>query len=1112
MFAFNLAVTLKDYTASLSDFYASLGHESFFSIIKHGILFSMQSVWLCLVYVLSFSWLFDFIELPATLKHNTMLILEGTNEITASLESSDASLLGGNNLHHKGLISGLLNSFFLALPVTVPHLLTLRALYINGPTAAFGYGVGTIAGQALFLFIVLFGWQWLIIPWVKFESVTLVFGMFVLIQALYDIIGNNDVSRCEVWPPGKPPNLKITKWPINVQAVQRVRKYFWINFRLVWFEQMCIFNYFGNLTFGGSSTVLQTSNTQGFMYLFHTFSYWMGLNIGCFILLFFYGWVALKFQYYFTLYAKMTYAQFDRYVHRLGGGLLLAFAFHHVPYYGFDFLTTKTLGFLDQDKALEWIMHPKEHFRFLDPTYTADEFDEGTDKDELVHPYEEDDEFDWEFNFNPKPFDDDNIRGRTETALAYEETDFLPEAHWSMREEIRMRPFTGEDTPGAKNDPYEWVASMKISPLYTRLDQWIDDPAYINGEFDRDYKADDGRRLPGDIMFQDTNTWTILFQEPPQDSGLDFLSGRVFRDDTLELYEQGPFFNEYEMAHRDFRELYTKNKIYRTLMQVNSLASLNNQFATSNLNVRDEYDIYQRRYILQHYLDFVCDYKNYAMLSDGTLEDSFAHRVYNQQFKGTLAVLSQFSAANLGFPDLHWPDNEFQEQLFTPGTVHRSELKKKRSLPVRKPLTFDQPLFNRYHDEHLDWLHEELYSEVPESWWPNLIDDGKGKGKKVRLINNLWNNKKQANYNKRLRTRFKEALRFPAPGLTDQLRHMVLNDSGPFYIGWDGNHGKLIVRSSRLPTSMEMAEWQAQASSKTPPDKWAFQAWPRQTDYDHFWQRIRSPFMHNVNQKNLQNLRQVFRLTESMKGINFRWRYEYLMKQHEAYQEDEELNERTWQPKLLDELPPIGSGELRDITIDEPKQMPQVNFADSRYKLTFDIEQGEILRWERHIYDRFPNFIWFWRFIEVQAENYNRIRVTDQDENWLLPKYSFPLRTYFLHIGQPLPPRLDGIAWPAIDKPNLDRTNMHYNAYLRWKYEVRDYVRPGNYSVASEVYSGSTRNREVHELERSAKYLNELSSSAGVRISQKGIQPPMDAYKTNSASTNTKGSPAAKNK
>jgi hypothetical protein len=44
--------------------------------------------------------------------------------------------------------TGLLNSFFLALPQSVPHLLTVRAFLLNGIPAAH-MQAGTILGQFL---------------------------------------------------------------------------------------------------------------------------------------------------------------------------------------------------------------------------------------------------------------------------------------------------------------------------------------------------------------------------------------------------------------------------------------------------------------------------------------------------------------------------------------------------------------------------------------------------------------------------------------------------------------------------------------------------------------------------------------------------------------------------------------------------------------------------------------------------------------------------------------------------------------------------------------------------------------------------------------------------
>jgi hypothetical protein len=58
--------------------------------------------------------------------------------------------------------TGLLNSFFLALPLSVPHLLTVRAFLLNGIPAAIYAAAGT--RSILFLSCVLFGFEWILIP------------------------------------------------------------------------------------------------------------------------------------------------------------------------------------------------------------------------------------------------------------------------------------------------------------------------------------------------------------------------------------------------------------------------------------------------------------------------------------------------------------------------------------------------------------------------------------------------------------------------------------------------------------------------------------------------------------------------------------------------------------------------------------------------------------------------------------------------------------------------------------------------------------------------------------------------------------------------------------
>jgi len=70
-------------------------------------------------------------------------------------------------------------------------------------------------------------------------------------------------------------------------------------------------------------------------------------------------------------------------------------------------------------------------------------------------------------------------------------------------------------------------------------------------------------------------------------------------------------------------------------------------------------------------------------------KESYAEKVYNQQFKGSLSLIRHFNAVNLNF-DINKNDSLNSEFNY------------------KKVLKFDQPKYNNFSNENKVFLHEEL--------------------------------------------------------------------------------------------------------------------------------------------------------------------------------------------------------------------------------------------------------------------------------------------------------------------------------------------------------------------------------------------------------------------
>lgn len=147
---------LKDYVDHINYILFNLNENfTIFIFCKSFFLYIYNSLNLLFIYIISFKWINDFIELPANFKHNYIAILEGKNLFETTLEieldKNFFSFFEYSSLNSKNFFIGFLNSFFLVLPFSIPHILSIRTLLINGIPAGICSALGTIFGQLIFL-------------------------------------------------------------------------------------------------------------------------------------------------------------------------------------------------------------------------------------------------------------------------------------------------------------------------------------------------------------------------------------------------------------------------------------------------------------------------------------------------------------------------------------------------------------------------------------------------------------------------------------------------------------------------------------------------------------------------------------------------------------------------------------------------------------------------------------------------------------------------------------------------------------------------------------------------------------------------------------------------
>lgn len=618
---------LKDYMDHLNDLSIVLNDNfTIFIFFKSFFSYAYNSITVFLTYIISFKWLTDFIELPASFKHNYTAILEGKNIFEKTIETElDKNIFtffetSRLNFNSKNFFTGFFNSFFLVLPFSVPQLLTIRALLINGLPAGCSAALGTICGQFIFFSLILFGFEFIILPFLTFEPLSLLLGLILLINVLYKMIHN--------------PNMAI----LNLSQKKQLLQLFGLNFILAWTEQTCIYNYFGNLTLNGTN-LLQTSETND-NFILVNFIYLIGLFIGSLFFTGLFGYLIILSRNFITntLLVKTPFIVVNE---RLNSGILLIttiLCFTNIPYYGFDYLIYGPLGFISNDKSLQKIL-PKVTYSSFVANPKA-----GSILNIAVNPLS----FDKYDQFKTKSTQNDFLK--------YEQYSLESETLWKNRYCLRniQNSSTRKQIKGEKKNNFKQI-QFEVPKYETP-----------NLEF---YSTK---------LQKKENTIETIFTQ-------------LFRDDVYLGYQDATSKRQLKQVqvHREFREKYYSNPVYKALMHLDIYPFLSGQPNTYNLTIEDESQLFKRRLILQNYLNSIQDYKKWIQNN----KESYAEKIYNQQFKGSLSLIRHFNAVNLNF------DYSKTSQIANLNLTNSN-----------KVLKFDQPQYNSFSNEANIFLHEELNS------------------------------------------------------------------------------------------------------------------------------------------------------------------------------------------------------------------------------------------------------------------------------------------------------------------------------------------------------------------------------------------------------------------
>ncbi|BDA51887.1 Uncharacterized membrane protein ycf78 (chloroplast) [Coccomyxa sp. Obi] len=759
-----------------------------------------------IVYLLSFQWLRDLVYLPLLVPQLTVSFLKEHSYPLDNPALNFFAFLEEPAYKHSKLFLGFLNSFFACLPISAAHILSARRLLVQGIPAGVAAGSGIVVGQCWFVACVIFGLRGFLIPWFSLEPVSYIVGLGLLIHVVYKITHER--------------RIRVIKWADRGELAQ----YFVLSFLLTWCEQSSIFQYLGNLTVGPEPTALDTfsSSNGGGSFLIDG-SYVLGFLLGSCMFTVIFGCLSLLLRKLWLQSWSTTASRLTNQLNSLFLVLLIAFSFASVPYYGIDYLLTNELGFLPQDKSLNrTIVYPSttgDISQILGRMSDSKSFDTDVSTFDRGVYLQEDKPL-------PQSFEDLNYQG---------------EYAWTKRASKFVKHLTRTNTPSAwykllgndgQGSAEDKPSSSSKADAPDQVSRGFGVSSKGNGQSQLRDRSEDLKGKPlgvearrelgggesgmiSDLVALENDIVAKLGNAPLGQNGaeddISYMAETVSEDGETEkqflsLFDTGlsPLFiadmPEPSAIEKNLKKKYAENPLYSLLLRIDIDSFLTRQPASHLLSPLEERTLFQKRQILGHYYDTLRQYNQlqnwdeFQTIYNGS--KSFANRVYNQQFKGTLKVVRRLFSITL-------------------------DRDRDQGEGDRRILKFDQPLFQQERGGSLATpghaSHASHASHAPPLGGARDARDARGgQGQALNLHEELFPFARRNSE----RSPFLEGV-----------------NPRPLYAGWDEELRKLVLTNRAMPRSEAMYQTDAQVNQGLGEDAYgrfsnmfasgvSFTAWP----------------------------------------------------------------------------------------------------------------------------------------------------------------------------------------------------------------------------------------------------------------------------------------------
>lgn len=647
-------------------------------VLQQALIYLAKSLGSGVFYFISFQWLRDFSYFPllspeigngSSIASDTFLSepfsylfsfsKSGVNLISSNVPNEtlhlkqNLSLPFTSFLKTDQLFAGFVNSFFFSLPFSLPHLITLRRMFSQGAAAAAASVFGTVAAHSLLLVGVLYGLRFLIIPYYFFQPLTFLIGTVTIAVVITEFVKEKRVYL-----------VPLTHYPSLVRIGT-------LTFILALCESATVFHDLHHLTLNQQISFLQLYESQNALdsFFIHT-AYLLAFVLGhtAFSFLFCYG--ILKGNEKICSLTGWTLPKTARQINKALLVFIITLTFCGFPYYGLDYLFTKSAGFLPEDPAyINTVFSPTQvrsrnrHFKSrqyatknsktpleLDLNY----FDRGMYLNAPKQEKQINDPYKAEKNIGSF-LEKDETTATYDPALTFEELNYQGESAWLMRNERARRLPEEQDSKKEsvfqkpkmhfkelrlQQDNKQAEAALKESSQIGILSQWKE------GNLPLVTKPSNTRVLPlreseKEALFEGAGGFATKHEKLNSGDEQNLDKRRLLKDVAFEKeiaanYEKSfssPFGEESDGTPPDLlpveniiKKRYRLNPVYRALLQTDIDSFIARQPAEYKMTQNQEVSLFKKRHVLEKYYNSI---RYYAPIENAGFVNLYGTHFFN---------------------------------------------------------------------------------------------------------------------------------------------------------------------------------------------------------------------------------------------------------------------------------------------------------------------------------------------------------------------------------------------------------------------------------------------------------------------------------------------------